>query len=147
VEPRRRGQGWCAGDERGAVTLWILGLCVTVLFLGGLSLDLWRSFSTRRALAEAADAAAVAGANGIDEGALRNGELVLDPREAEQLAWESLASQGLPDDVTGADVLVEPDGVVVSLAGNVDLTLLKIFLGDRDLDVAVTARADPRRSP
>ena len=38
--------------------------------LGGISVDLWRSFSARRALASGADAAALAGASAIDEDAL-----------------------------------------------------------------------------
>ncbi len=136
----------CRG-ERGAVTLWILGLCVAVLFLGGLSLDLWRAFATRRAMAEAADAAAIAGASGLEETELRQGVVVLDPRRAEVLARQNLADQELPDGVTAGDVHVDADGVEVSLEGVVDLTLLRIFLGERDLDVAVSARADPRRSP
>ncbi|MCZ7530799.1 MAG: pilus assembly protein TadG-related protein [Acidimicrobiia bacterium] len=129
------------------MTLWILGLCVAVLFLGGLSLDLWRAFATRRAMAEAADAAAIAGASGLEETELRQGVVVLDPRRAEVLARQNLADQELPDGVTAGDVQVDADGVEVSLEGVVDLTLLRIFLGERDLDVAVSARADPRRSP
>ena len=53
--------------ERGTITLWLLGLCVMLFALGGISVDLWRSFSTRRALASGADAAALAGASAIDE--------------------------------------------------------------------------------
>jgi Flp pilus assembly protein TadG len=39
------------------VTLWVLGCCIMLFALGGLSLDLWRSFAARRALAADADAA------------------------------------------------------------------------------------------
>ena len=49
--------------EHGTITLWILGLCLMLFLLGGISLDLWRSFSERRALAATADAAALAGAS------------------------------------------------------------------------------------
>ncbi len=66
-------------DERGTVTLWVLGLCICVLFLAGLSLDLWRAVAVRRELSAMADAAATAGANGLDEPALRAGTLRLDP--------------------------------------------------------------------
>ena len=55
----------------GTVTLWVLGLCVVVLFLGGLGLDLWRGIATRRELSAMADAVATAAANGVDEQALR----------------------------------------------------------------------------
>ena len=66
-------------DERGTMTLWVLGLCIAVLFLGGLSLDLWRVIAVRRSLVAMADAGATAGANGLDQAALRDGVLRLDP--------------------------------------------------------------------
>ena len=46
---RARAQAGAA--EYGTITLWILGLCLMLFLLGGISLDLWRSFSERRALA------------------------------------------------------------------------------------------------
>jgi Flp pilus assembly protein TadG len=55
--------------EAGTITLWMLGLCLMLFLLGGISLDLWRAFSERRSLAATADAAAVAGASALDEAA------------------------------------------------------------------------------
>ena len=52
-----------ARHESGTITLWMLGLCLMLFLLGGISLDLWRAFSERRSLAASADAAAVAGAS------------------------------------------------------------------------------------
>ena len=49
--------------ERGTVTLWVLGLCVSIMFRGGLGVDLWRGVAVRRELSAVADAAASAGAN------------------------------------------------------------------------------------
>jgi len=46
-------------DEGGWVALWMLGLALLVLALGGLSLDLWRAISERRELAAAADAGVI----------------------------------------------------------------------------------------
>ena len=69
-----------SSGQRGQVTLLGLGLVVVVVFVGGMALDLARAFSERRALAEMADAAAAAGANGIDVVSYRqSGELSLDP--------------------------------------------------------------------
>ncbi|MFI5372728.1 MAG: pilus assembly protein TadG-related protein, partial [Candidatus Eisenbacteria bacterium] len=51
--------------SQGTVTLWLLGLCLLLFALGGISLDLWRSFSERRALVATADAAALAGASAV----------------------------------------------------------------------------------
>jgi Flp pilus assembly protein TadG len=60
-----------ARRESGTITLWMLGLCLMLFLLGGISLDLWRAFSERRSLAATADAAAVAGASALDEAAYR----------------------------------------------------------------------------
>ena len=38
-------------SERGSITFWVLGLAVATLFIGGLSVDLWRVMSDRRELA------------------------------------------------------------------------------------------------
>ena len=111
------------------MTLLGIGLSAMLLFVGGFSLDLWRAHSERRSLAELADAAAAAGANGIDTAAYRStGELVLDPGLAEQLAWESIAGQadqrslvGVPWVVAGADV------IVVQVEGEVEMTLGQSF--------------------
>lgn len=132
--------------ERGTVTLWLLGLCVCVLFLGGISLDLWRAFGARRALAEMADAAALAGASGLDEDALRAGELRLDPGDAERLARRNLASREPPDALEEVRIRADADRVEVAATGSVELSLLRIFLGGEELEVAVSASADPRRS-
>jgi hypothetical protein len=40
---RRRNVG--ARRESGTITLWMLGLCLMLFLLGGISLDLWRAFS------------------------------------------------------------------------------------------------------
>lgn len=132
------------GDERGAVTLWVLGLIFPMLLLGGLSLDLWRGFSERRALAGIADAAAVAGANGLDtDRVYESNEIRLDPALAEELARANLAAQLDDRSLRDWDVVATEESVTVRLAGSVDLTLLRLFY-DRSWDVAVTATARPQ---
>ena len=76
-EPVMRGRA-AARDQHGMITLWILGLTIAVMFLGGLGLDLWRAIAVRREVSMMADAAATAGANGLDENALRGDALQLD---------------------------------------------------------------------
>lgn len=136
-----------ARDERGAVTLWVLGLLFPMMLLGGLSLDLWRGFSERRSLAGIADAAAVAGANALDTDRLyATDEIRLDPPLAEDLARANLAAQ-LDDRSLGDwDVVATEDSVTVRLSGSVDLTLLRLFY-DRRWDIAVTATARPQPLP
>ena len=132
--------------ERGTITFWILGLCVMLFVLGGISLDLWRSFSERRALAADADAAALAGASAIDEDVYRwTGSVVLEPAEAETRARASIARQLDRRALRTVDVWATRDSVTVVVHGHVELSLLQL-LHTADLEVQVTATATPRRS-
>jgi Putative Flp pilus-assembly TadE/G-like len=137
--------------EHGSITVWLLGLAVMVLFVGGLSLDLWRAFSARQLLANAADAAAIAGATGIDTARFRStGQLALDPSMAMQRAGDSLAHQGgLPLTAPpGVDVTQDPPQVVVVLTGQVRLTLLRVLLPNQPpLTIRVRAVSVPREVP
>jgi Flp pilus assembly protein TadG len=111
--------------DRGSVTIWVLGLVLLVLALGGLSIDLWRGVVARKAVVAVADAAAVAGASGIDETAWRNGELALDGSRAKALAERVILSE--PNamllrwriDATSAEI-------TVTVEREVDLTLLRL---------------------
>ena len=134
-------------DERGTVTLWVLGLCVALLFLGGLGVDLWRAVGERRALSSMADTAATAGANGVDADALRAGVLRLDPGRARAIAVDALARDPHARHVEAADVRVDGNRVTVALRAHVDFSLLGIFLGGRNFDVQVHASAQPEERP
>lgn len=129
------------------MTLFGIGLSVMLLFVGGFSLDLWRAHSERRALAEMADAAAAAGANGIDTAVYRStGELVLDPGLAESLAWESLGGQADRRALVGTPLVgASPGVVVVQIEGEVEMTLLRVLSGGEPLTIVVTAEAVPVR--
>jgi Flp pilus assembly protein TadG len=120
-----------------------------MLFVGGIALDLWRAFSERRALAGVVDAAAVAGASGIDTDVYRaTGELRLDPTLSEELAWENLHAQEDTRSLIDAAVEATTGDVSVTAVGRVDFTLLRIFLsGEEPFRVTVRATAEPRRSP
>ena len=132
--------------ERGTITLWLLGLCVMLFALGGISVDLWRSFSTRRALASGADAAALAGASAIDEGRYRgSGVIALVPAIAERRARTSLARQLDQAALRDAEVRATESSVTVVVHGRVGFTLLGL-IGHGDFDVEVAATALPRRS-
>ena len=134
------------GRARGSVTLWMLGCCLLVLALGGLSLDLWRAFSARRAIASTADAAALAAASAVDEDRYRStAEVVLVPRLAEQRAQASLRAQLDTAPVQSSRVTVEHDHATVTVRGHVGFTLLRL-LGDGGFDIEVTSTATPARS-
>lgn len=134
------------GGERGTVTLWLLGLCLMLFALGGISLDLWRSFSERRALAATADAAALAGASAIDEARYREtGVIALLPTEAEARARAGIAAQLDRAALRTVDVHADAEAVTVVVHGEVGFTLLGI-LHQGAFEVEVTATATPRRS-
>lgn len=134
-----------AGD-RGSVTVWTLGVVLIVLFLGAISFDLWSGFSTRRQYAGAADQAAQAGANALDETLFRStGERKLDPSRAEMLAADNLAAHELSG-LTGIEIAASADQVTVQLTGTVDVGLLRIFGGGDPLVVQVRAVGQPREA-
>ena len=129
--------------ERGTVTLFVLGLCVALLFLGGVSLDLWRAVAARRELSALADSSAAAGANGIDEDALRRGALQLDPDRARALAYSALASTGRLASLDGVRIDVRGNRVIVTLRDQVNFSLLGIFLGGGHFEIEVHSSAEP----
>lgn len=131
-------------SERGSVTVWLLGLCVCLLFLGGLSVDLWRVMNVRRELAGLADSAAIEGATALDEAAFRaSGVVRLDPATAQQRARAYLAGRLRPG--AGAGVNGSADRVVVRLTEPVRLSLLGALLPGQQLRVEVHAEVEPRR--
>lgn len=130
--------------EAGTVTLWVLGLAIALMFLGGLSLDLWRAVAVRRELSTMADAAATAGANGIDESAARQGSIRLDPRRVRAIAEDAVTGYRRTNPLDAARVDATDDSVTVTLRDHVDFSLLGIFLGGRRFDVEVHATARPR---
>ena len=134
--------------ERGTITLWLLGLCVMLLPLGGLGLDLGRAFSARRSLAAAADAAALAGAGALDVGAYRaDGTVQLDPALAEARARRSVTAQLDGGAIRAARVRVGAQSVTVEVEGRVDLTLLRLVRGAEPFTVTVSATARPHVRP
>jgi hypothetical protein len=127
--------------ERGTVTIWVLGLCVALLFLGGLGADLWHAIAVRRQLSAVADSAALAGANGVDESALRTGQLQLDPQRAHALADDAITRSDVPE--ADATVDVQNNEVTVALRTRVNFTLLGIFMRGDAFAIRVRASAHP----
>ena len=147
----RRCLALAGSGERGSITVWLLGLAVLLLFVGGLSLDLWRAFGARQLLANAADAAAIAGSTGIDTARFRDtGQIVLDPGLAGERVRDSLAHQGgVPlSEPPAVEVDPDPPQVAVVLTGKVRLTLLHVLLPYQPpLTIQVRAVSVPREVP
>lgn len=145
---QNRPQPHCSrGDEGSAELLWVLGLALMILLLGGLSTDLWHPMTRSRALDAAADSAAAAGANGIDRTVFDNtGIAVLDPNLATQLALDNLSHQTDLPGPTNPQISVTPDSITVVLHGHVDLTLLRPF-DAHGIDLTSTGHAAARPGP
>ena len=134
-------------DERGTITLWLLGLCMMLLLLGGISLDLWRAFSERRSLAAAADAAAIAGATALDTDAYRaSGTVQLIPAAAEARALASLRDQLDTRSLRDVKIHADTTAVTVEVHGEVGFTLLQLADPGGDLPITVRAIARPQPS-
>ena len=132
--------------ERGSITLWLLGLGICLLVMGGMGLDMWSVVAMRARLVGVAEAIAVGAASGLSEQHWRDtGQVRLDPARAELLGRD-LASRhpavGLL--VTPVEILVDPEfrSVTVKVTGSVSLTLLT--LGQGSSRIAITASATSR---
>jgi Flp pilus assembly protein TadG len=137
-----------ARRESGTITLWMLGLCLMLFLLGGISLDLWRAFSERRSLAATADAAAVAGASALDEAAYRSSGVVrLVPADAQRRARASLADQLDRRALRDSRVEATEDTVMVTVGGSIDFSLLQIVSPGDEFAITVHATARPQASP
>jgi uncharacterized membrane protein len=135
--------------QRGQVTFLGVGLALLLLGTGGFAVDLWRVLLARRALAEAADSAAAAGANAVDRNHYRRtGEVRLAPDLAVAVVLASLAAQPDLPAISGPPrVEAGTDRVTVELWGEVELTLLRLFARGEPVTVRVTAEAVPIRGP
>jgi Flp pilus assembly protein TadG len=136
-----------AREEKGTITLWVLGLSIALMFLGGLSLDLWRAVAERRQLSSMADSAAAAAANGIDLEALRAGAVHLDPVRARAIALASLREDPHSADLDAVDIEFTGDRITVTLRDHVRFSLLGIFMGGRQFVIVVHASAQPEERP
>ena len=143
-------------SERGFFTIWTLGLCVIVLFIGGLTMDLWNAFSTWRNLAEIADGA-VAGASKIDLQAYRQDDtkIVLQTTSvdgdnetaidrANAYIDDALLQDGIA--LSSRDVQVVGQQLVVQLSQPSPTLLSRIFLPDKEITSTVRSAATPQQA-
>ena len=142
-------------EEGFATPALALGLAIVVLALGGLSIDLWRILSEHGRLAGITDAAAIAGAGGIDTARLYVGASdtpVLDEDAATRLACrylvEHLGSAACPG--PEARIAVADTSITVTTRKVVPLSLLRLLLvssgGSPNVEVTAQAAAMPLRS-
>lgn len=133
--------------ERGSVTLWMVGLVMVVLVVGGIAIDLWRGLIAYQHLSSLVDSVAVAAGSGIDESVWRlEGRLVLDPERVQSRVSEAITAQtGLPV-AYDVDIPADRSEATVRAWTSVDLTLLRLVSAG-PLEVSARATVTPLLSP
>jgi Flp pilus assembly protein TadG len=128
-----------SGDERGSVLISGLLLTLALLMVLGAAVDIGHAFIVRRDLSSLADGAALAGAQQLDQQAIHQGQLALDPQHAQAAALSALGGQ--PGIQAYADA--SPEQVHVQVTRRFPTILLRL-VGLADLTVSAQADATPR---
>jgi uncharacterized membrane protein len=126
-------------EERGAVLVAGLLLCLSLLIVLGAAVDIGRAFIERRELVSLADEAALSGSQALDLDALHAGRLVLDPGRAQVTAVAVL--EGEPE--LRAQASASPGAVRVEVSREIPTMLLRL-VGLSTLTVKARATAEPR---
>ena len=129
-------------DERGQVTVLMLGMALIAFAVAGIAIDGTRAFLMRRTLQNAADASALAGSGELDVDAYYSSggrRMTLDPTAAKEMAASFLTRRGLQ--VVPA-IQADERGVAVALRTEIDTLFLRL-IGIDSLPVAAEATARP----
>ena len=133
--------------ERGSVTLWLLGLGICLLVVGGMGIDMWSVVAMRARLVGVAEAIATGAASGISETHWRaTGQIRLDPVRAEQLGRDLAFRHpgvGLLDGPVEIRVGSGFGSVTVRVRGSVPLTLLALGVEAGRIEITASATSRP----
>ena len=128
-----------AGGESGATSAFVVGIAVTLLAVAGLGVDGGHALNARRKRADDTEQAARAGAQQIDETALRGSDVVRLDRGA---AYRASANFLARFDYANAGIRVAEDEVTVRATDTVDTVLLSLIgIGQFDISAEATAEA------
>ena len=125
--------------ERGSVLIAGLLLSIALLMLIGAAVDIGHAFIVRRDLTAQADDAALAGSQALNLDALHQGQLLLDPEQAQATALQAVT----PSTDLQAAAVASTGGVTVRLQEQMPTVLLRL-VGLSTLTVAAQATAAPR---
>lgn len=128
--------------EQGSVLISGLLLTLALVLLIGAAVDIGNAFIVRRDLASAADDAALTGAQQLDLQALHNGQLALDPQQAQQAALATFT------DEPNVNAQADATSTIVSVhVSRTFPTILLRLVGLTDLTVSAQATAQPQAPP
>jgi Flp pilus assembly protein TadG len=128
------------GDD-GQATIFVVTFAVVLLVLAGLVVDGGLALNARQRVADDVEQAARAGAQRLDEGALRAtpGRVVIDPGPADRAARAFLIARGYPGD----RIVVNPQANAVTVRATIEqpTALLSLVFIDH---FTVTAQGQAR---
>jgi len=126
-------------SERGGVLIAGLLISIALMMLLGAAVDIGHAFIVRRDLTAQADDAALVGSQTLNIDALHQGQLVLDPQQAQSAALQAITpAAGLQ-----ASAAASSGGFTVRLQEQVPTILLRL-VGVNSLSIAAQATAAPR---
>jgi len=125
--------------ERGSGLISGMLLTLALLMVLGAAVDIGHAFIVRRDLSSLADGAALAGAQQLDQQAIHQGQLALDPQQARAASLSALS--GAPG--VQAQAAATPEQVHVQVTRRFPTILLRL-VGLADLTVSAQANATPR---
>lgn len=113
--------------------IMVLIMAMMVLFIGGISIDLWRVIADHREVSGLADGAAIAGATAVDIAAYEADptlDPILDPAVATQRVCQYMADhEGItacPSSTLTVDFAPDLSAITVGFQRDVELTFLRI---------------------
>jgi Flp pilus assembly protein TadG len=125
-------------SERGSVLIAGLLLSLALMMLLGAAVDIGHAFIIRRDLTAQADDAALAGSQALNLDALHQGQLALDPEQAQAAALQAIS----PADQAQASAVASRSEVTVRLQEEMPTILLRL-VGLSTLTVGAQATAGP----
>jgi Flp pilus assembly protein TadG len=128
-------------DDRGAATIFVVGLAVMLLVVAGLVVDGGLAINARSTAFDIAEQAARAGARNVDEDTLREtDQVVVDEGEARADAADFLDQALAGKQNPNAGIQVNGNEVTVTVTYDVDTALLGL-VGRQQFSVAAEATA------
>jgi hypothetical protein len=126
-------------EEAGTVTAFVVCFTLALIAVAGLVVDGGSVLAARREAFEEADAAARAGAQAVDVGALRRGTgVTLDPSRAQALAERQLTAAG-----ASGSVEVDGDTITVTVTRVQTMSILGVVdVGPMTIRASGAARAE-----
>jgi Putative Flp pilus-assembly TadE/G-like len=137
-----------AQDDGGQILVLLIGFVAVAAMLVVVVVNLSRVFLHDRSLGAAADGAAVAAVQAVDESAIYagalEGSLPLDPAAVDRRVRDYVVSAGLEgrfDDFTVVDTRIDAGTVIVELGATVDLPFVGVVSDRWEQGVTITAES------